>query len=556
MKTFATLNAAIHHWARQDGDKTFCYLKPQGGDDFVAISYRQLVQRAGCFQRAYQNLNVERRAPVLIILEHGESMLYAFVGALLGGFVPSFLAPVGERQDPAHYWSQLQVQWARMHGGLLVTSEGAHRTLRAHLPACQIPVLTSESVSIDSTGVLDISVAPDDIALLQHSSGTTGGRKGVALTHRAIMHQLCNYSAAIRLAPDDVIASWLPLYHDMGLISSFLLPLASGVPVVMISAFEWVNRPRMLLDAIREFGATLAWLPNFAFHHLARLKHEPGEDLRSLRALINCSEPCKQEAFDQFLTRYADAGVQRSTLQICYAMAEMVFAATQTVPAQTVKPASVERDALLQGKFQPSDDADAVALMPVGQAIQDVTIQCVDEAGRAVAEGMVGEIVLQAPFLFSGYYNDPELTAQAFCEAGYRTGDLGAWHAGQLYITGRKKDLIIVNGRNYYAHDIEAIVSTVAQVKPGRCVAFGLFNDMIGSETICVLAESDCVDSKGLSVQIKAALQRDMGIIIGKAVVVPPRWLIKTTSGKISRAANKEKYLAGLVHPPTPAGVT
>lgn len=377
-----------------------------------------------------------------------------------------------------------------------------------------------------------------------------GGHKGVALSHRAILAQIYRYANSLRLAPDDVIVSWLPLYHDMGLISSFLMPLVTGTPLVLLDPFEWVAAPWSLLTAITEHRGTLSWLPNFAFHFLARAPQPAGLriDLSSVRAFVNCSEPCKPEAFEAFEKRFAAQGVTTGQLQICYAMAETVFAVTQTLPGQPVAPLRVQRASLQQGMFAPSDDPTDERVMPVGRPLDGVVVAILDDGGQLVPDGRVGEIAIQAPYLFSGYFGEPVLSAAALKHGRYLSGDLGAVYEGQLYITGRKKDLIIVNGKNFYAHDVEEIAGDVAGVKAGRCVALAVPNAAMGSECVHVVAESErpLVEHAAIARSIKAAVQQTLGLLIAKAVIVPPKWLIKTTSGKMSRWGNRAKYLESL----------
>lgn len=547
-----TLCQAVEAQARRDAGKVFCRIR-KGGDE-RAISYGQLLENASLYCGAYQALGIAPGANIFIQLSLGEDLVYSFVGAMLGGFIPSFVAPPGERQEPAHYWQQLLQQCQRVEGARLLTSPELARQVGAMLGDTGVTVLATDTVRALFRSPSRPLLGPEAIALLQHSSGTTGSRKGVALSHRAILDQVRRYGELLSLGADDVVVSWLPLYHDMGLISSFLLPMVSGTPLVLLDPFEWVAAPWTLLSAISDHRGTLTWLPNFAFHFLSRMPLDPSLsfDLSSMKAFINCSEPCKAEAFEVFAGRFGPFGVTREQLQISYAMAEAVFAVTQTPIGQAQQALLVSASRLREGWLQSGPVAeDCLPLMAVGAPVSGVQIRILDEAGNELPEGAVGEIALSAPYLFEGYYREPALTAAAIRDGFYLTGDLGAMFAGSLYVTGRKKDLIIVNGKNYYAHDVEEITSRVAGVKPGRCVAFGLPNPAMGSECIHVVAESEAAEDQFTNIgrEIKKALQQQMGLLIAQAKVVPPKWLIKTTSGKISRWGNREKYLgAGKAH--------
>jgi fatty-acyl-CoA synthase len=543
----ATLHETVLTWAEVDPTRVFCYFRRDGGEQ--ALTYGALASGARRFAALYQAHGLQPDETVSIVLGHGPAQAQAFVGAQLGGFVPSFLAPPNPRQDAGHYWQQLRAQCQRLTSGVLVTTaELAQGPMADVVRGSALRLLVGDDHALPDPQP-GFRVVPNDIALLQHSSGTTGARKGVALSHRAVLQQLDLYGASLGLGPQDVIVSWLPLYHDMGLISSFLLPMVTGTPLVLLDPFEWVSAPATLLDAVAAHRATLCWLPNFAFHFLARmpLPTGPRADLSSLRAVINCSEPCKAEAFELFGQRFAPSGIQAQALQICYAMAETVFAVTQTAPGILVQPLSASRQALAQGRLAaPADDADTTRLMPVGKPLPGVSVRVCDEHGQTRAEGEVGELVIEAPFLFSGYHLEPALSAAALQFGGYRSGDLGAWYQGQLYITGRLKDLVIVNGKNYYLHDIEAAIHGVQGIKSGRCVAFGLYQAATGSEAVHAVAEAadDGIDPLELARAVKAAVQAQLGLALARVRVVPGKWLVKTTSGKIARGENRDKYVA------------
>jgi acyl-CoA synthetase (AMP-forming)/AMP-acid ligase II len=546
MAIHGTLCQVVEERARRESGKVFCYIRKSGTNR--AISYGELFEKASLYCGAYQALGVDRGSNIFIQLSLGEDLIYSFVGAMLGGYIPSFVSPPGDRQEPAHYWKQLIHQCQRVEGARLLTSPDLAGLVGTMLGDTGVTILSTDALQEHFRPPTPVAVTSDEIALLQHSSGTTGSRKGVALAHRAILDQVGRYAQLLSLDANDVVVSWLPLYHDMGLISSFLLPMVTGTPLVLLDPFEWVAAPWTLLTAISDHRGTLTWLPNFAFHFLARtpLDESLHFDLSTMKAFINCSEPCKAEAFEVFEQRFEKYGVTREQLQISYAMAEAVFAVTQTPIGRAQQALWVSACCLRDGRLEtdPAPD-DGVCLMSVGAPVPGVLVKVLDEAGNELPDGHVGEIALSAPYMFEGYYREPALTAAAIRDGFYLTGDLGGLFAGNLYVTGRKKDLIIVNGKNYYAHDVEEVAGQVAGVKPGRCVAFGLPNAAMGSECIHVVVESEAAEAEFMSIgrEIKKAVQQQMGLLIAQAKVVPPKWLIKTTSGKISRWGNREKYL-------------
>ncbi|TLM80401.1 MAG: fatty acyl-AMP ligase, partial [Actinobacteria bacterium] len=355
---------------------------------------------------------------------------------------------------------------------------------------------------------------------LQHSSGTTGLQKGVALSHRAVLRQLEVYAGALHIDPaSDVIVSWLPLYHDMGLIASFLLPLLLGVKLVLMSPFDWVRAPYRLLQSISAHRGTLTWLPNFAYNFCAQKIRDRdllGVDLSCLRAVINCSEPCRAESHAAFAERFAGYGLHPAALMTCYAMAENVFAVTQAGLDGPVTLDVIDRDALQIERVArpaPGDGRAAVTMVSNGRPLANVAVRIVDAGGADLPERAVGEIALRSDCMLSEYYHRPDATEQAFLPGGwYRTGDLGYLAGGELYVSGRMKDLIIVGGKNIYPQDIEAAASQVPGVHPGRVVAFGLFDEAAGTEEVALVAEVDTVDEverEALGEAIRQAVTRN-----------------------------------------------
>ncbi len=511
------------------------------------ITYADLWHSSQRYARFYSQSGLQPGEVVLIVLPHSTDLFSSFVGAMLAGLIPSFMPSRTDKQEPGLYWSSHQKLFARIGAGALLTTRDYENLIRENLPGLSLRLLAIEDVAQVSSSV-PVPVPPitdESVALLQHSSGTTGLKKGVALSHRAILRQIEAYSNALRLDPSkDVIASWLPLYHDMGLIACFLTPLITGTPVVMLDPFEWVAAPRLLLDAIQKYRATICWQPNFAFQHLCRtVRPAPTLDLSSVRAWIDCSEPCRVETFEAFTLKFSAHGARREKFHACYAMAETVFAVTQT---DLARPPSVL--AVCSEKLRTARTIELVAtekphqrFLSNGAVLPGLQLRIVDDAGDALPENHVGEITLAGDYLFSGYYHLPDETARKLRGGWYHTGDLGFVHEGELYVTGRKNDLIIVHGRNYYAHDIEHLVSQVEGVHPGRVVALGLYHAAVGSEEIVIVAET-AAPTSALSDSIKQTLLNQAGLLPYDVALVAAGWLVKTTSGKISRAENLLKY--------------
>ncbi len=342
----------------------------------------------------------------------------------------------------------------------------------------------------------------------------------------------------VAIDPADKIISWLPLYHDMGLIACFLAPALLGLTVVTLDPFEWVRRPASLLDAIGVHSATLCWLPNFAFHHLMRVADPSARyDLTSLRALIDCSEPCKPATLDAFRARFADHGLRPTAPQVSYAMAETVFLVTQTALDAQPRSVIVDAEAL---------DHNRRAILSCGAPARGVRIRILDADGAPCVDRQVGEIVVASDTLFEGYYR-LEMPPGKLESGWYRTGDRGFLDGGELFVTGRTDDLLTIHGKNIYAHDVEFCINAHCTVKPGRVVAIAPFNPHTGSQSLVVIAESDTEDATArtaLARAIKAAINAEFAATVFEAMIVAQGWLAKTTSGKISRAENLARYLA------------
>jgi len=391
------------------------------------------------------------------------------------------------------------------------------------------------------------SIRRSDPLLLQHSSGTTGLQKPVLLSHRAVLQHVEYYGQAIGLNDLDKIVSWLPLYHDMGLIGAFHLPLAFGIPAVQLDPFEWVLAPSLLLEAISKEHGTISWLPNFAYNLLAdKILDEDleGISLHTLRMVINCSEPIRPESHYRFIKRYLSYRLNPLALSTCYAMAESTFAITQTPPNVAPSCLSVDNSALAKGHVRStSNGVHARVCVSSGKIIRGCQVRIVDENRNDVEDGNVGEIAIHSVSMFDGYRNYPEKTAESLIGGWFFSGDYGFKYKDEYYIIGRKKDIIIVAGNNIYPEDVEDAVSKVKGVVPGRVVAFGEEDEEIGSEQISIIAETNVrieAEQSNLKMEIiKAGMAIDLSI--KRVYLVPPRWLIKSSAGKPSRKANKER---------------
>ena len=535
--------APLFQTADSEPDRPFSVLLI--GAERIEVSYAAMATHSGRWAACLRQTGVGTGDVVIIMIEHGLDLYAAFVGATMLGAVPAIMPLSTAKQDPALFWPAHKALFARIRPKALVTSERGGTEIKTFLDPDNLAVITPRQVAEIAPDLALHPVDKDSLLLLQHSSGTTSLKKGVALSHGAVRRQVSAYARALGYRRGESIASWLPLYHDMGLVTSFLMPAVMGSTIVSLDPFEWVMRPHRLFEAMQEHGCAWTWMPNFAFEHLVRTDDpEYRFELAQVRGFVNCSEPCKRGSFARFLQQFERHGVQHSMLQTCYAMAETVFAITQSSPA---RPPAALRDLIdvstLPGGISVPDT------VSVGDPIEGMEVQLLDASGTAVPDGVPGEIAVRAPYLFEGYFKLPEATRAAFLDDWYRTGDIGVRVAAELFIIGRTKDLIIVHGKNIVAHQIEELMAAIQGIKPGRSVAFGVHDEFEGSEGLVVVAElsrGDMPQSRVIRRAVRESIFNAVGIYPSKVLLTEPGWLVKTTSGKISREENRKKYLAGM----------
>ncbi len=533
-------------------------MQRSGHPDFD-ITYLRLMQGANGFARALEKENIQPGEVIVLILQHGEELIYSFFGAVLHGAIPAIMPFLTEKLSPERYRADLSALISVTRPAAIVTYAEFESEVRAALTeddSVRAVIVAEKVEALDETdfsSLAGMTRKPEDIVLLQHSSGTTGLQKGVALSHQAVFNQLETYGQVLGLNESDVIVSWLPLYHDMGLIAGFLQPILMGVRLVLMSPFDWVRAPYKLMHSVSQYRGTLSWLPNFAYNfcaHKIRDRHLEGVDLSTWRGIINCSEPVRWESHHAFYEKFKNYGLKLEALQTSYAMAENVFGVTQSDLARQPKVEEVEREAFMTEKIaRAANGRPAMKIMSSGRPLPNVKIRVLDEKGIDVPERVVGEIALQSDCMLTGYYNRADATGKAFLDGWYLTGDFGFVAEGEVFVSGRKKDMIIVGGKNVYPQDLESLTYEVPGVHAGRSVAFGIFDEEEGTEAVVIIAEVDSEDEaehQRVADEIRKHVTKNSAIALRYVKVVGPKWILKTSSGKTARSANKEKFLKEL----------
>jgi acyl-CoA synthetase (AMP-forming)/AMP-acid ligase II len=527
------------------------------GEEPFRWRWGPLVHAAGRYARALADRGVHSGQVCALMFRHHRNFYPLYMAVESLGAIPAVLAYPNPRLHPDKFRQGLEGMSHRSGLDWLLTDRALEPMVR---PLISSPASTIRDIlfpwdwELSACGEPYVpqdgrGVRPEDPCLLQHSSGTTGLQKAVVLSHRAVLEHVARYAHAIELSEHDRVVSWLPLYHDMGLIATFHLPLAAGIPTIHLDPFEWVLAPSIMLEAISRERATAAWLPNFAYNFMADNIHDEdleGVRLDSLRLLVNCSEPVRWESHERFARRFAPFGHRRETLTASYAMAEATFAVTQSEPCREARRVDAARDELARGMFRPARDSEASRpCVSSGRLLSGCEARIVGPDGEERPDGVVGEIVIRSASLFDGYRNYPEKTAEVLVDGWYRSGDLGFLWEGEYYVIGRQKDIIIVAGKNLYPEDIEDVVGRVPGILPGRIVAFGVEDPASGTEQVWVLAETETVDEAAQGKLRQAVVEAGMQIdvTISRVRLVPPRWLIKSSAGKPSRSANRQRVL-------------
>ena len=551
-----TFSQVLKDYYLQDPQKVALYLLQSGQED-VPVNYRDLIDGAAAYARAIEEQGIKQGEVVILILQHGRDLINAFFGAILHGAVPAIMPFLTEKLLPERYRADLASLVSITRPSMVVTYPEFLNEVQAALkPDDSVrAVLVSDQVPASITADFDtlggLKRSPQDIVFLQHSSGTTGLQKGVALSHQAVFNQINAYADVLHLVPQDVVVSWLPLYHDMGLIAGFLMPVLSGTPLVLMSPFEWVRAPYRLMQAVSKNRGTLSWLPNFAYNFCAkriRDRHLEGIDLSSWRAISNCSEPTRWESHQKFYERFKDYGLRYETLNTCYAMAENVFAVTQGGIDSPLTVDEIDREAFqTQWVARPaSADKPAIKMLSSGRPIPNTEVAILTEERHRAEDRQVGEVALRSDCMLTEYYHRPDATEKAFHEGWYLTGDYGYMVDGEVYVSGRKKDMIIVGGKNIYPQDLEELAMQVSGVRDGRVSAFGVFNEEEGTEDVVIVAEVDTQDEderSRIADGIRQVITRGSAVALRHLYIVDQKWLVKTSSGKNARLANRDKYL-------------
>lgn len=517
-----------------------------GGDELLARA-----QRAAAAMRAY---GVSPGDRVLLMLTKQSDFIEAFFGAIWADAIPVPLFPPIFARQPEDFVASFGEIAVNSGAGFLVASEndvGLLAELTIYL-GDSFRTIPCNSWSDASERLVDEPQRrTDDIALLQYTSGSTGAPKGVALSHSNVLANVHAIGRAIDYSDRDVGVSWLPLYHDMGLIS-MLTTQYWGSSMVIMSPLDFARDPSTWLRAISEHGGTLSPAPNFAYRRCLQLTDNDleGVDLSSWRLALSGAEHVDADTVRDFSARFVSHGFRSNAFYPVYGLAEHTLAVS--FPPLGAEPVvdSIDRDRLAATGVAATIDSEhdsALNFVSVGIPLEGVTVEVRDKEGQPLDEGHVGELVVKSGCVMKGYFQDVAATAEVLTDGWLKTGDLGYFRDGMLYISGRIKDMIIRNGRKYYPHDIELAATHVPGVRAGRVTAFSLLAEA-GKEQLIVLAETN-----GKSNATNVDLMRRIGTAVAKRIgfrpdevaLCPSGALPITSSGKVRRRLARDRYCSG-----------
>ncbi|HVY44316.1 MAG TPA: fatty acyl-AMP ligase [Minicystis sp.] len=525
-------------------DRSVTFVRANGQE--LAVSYPDLWVEAKRRAFALAALGLKKGDRVALILPEPDEFVLTFIGALAGGFVAVPMYPPQTLAKLEAYGDTVRHVLAASGAKVLVTNDTLRPLIEEHLAkrANARVVLEKDLRAPEGfTGQTPEPVALEDLAFLQFTSGSTSRPKGVMVTHENLsVNSHAIMFDGLRSTPADRGVSWLPLYHDMGLIGFVIAPLYALVQVMFLPTMAFIRRPSLWLDAIHRFRGTITFAPNFAYALATRAVTEGQAatwDLSCMRALGCGAEPIQADVLRAFLERFGKHGLKPESILPSYGMAEATLAITFHDVTKPLKTDRVDLDAMRAGKAKPANGKASLELVSCGRPFPGHEIAIMSPTGQRLGERQVGEVWLRGPSVTAGYFGNPEATAESFGGGWLHTGDLAYVADGDLYICGRAKDLIILNGKNFYPQDVERVASKVDGIRDGQCVAFSRL-DASGGEIAVVVAEARKA-SPALCDAIVQAVRTELGLTISEVHLIKRSTLPKTSSGKVRRRECKRR---------------
>ena len=540
--------------AAMKGDlrRGFTFVDEQGETFY---SFGEIAEWAAQYAAAMLRLGLRRGERVALALPKSEEFVGAFLGAIHAGLVPVPMYPPQGLGKLGFYLEHARHILRASQSTLLITSAQVKTVLGSLIGGKTRFIRTVEGLGVDGTKAPLTRSNADDPAFLQFTSGSTSRPKGVLLTHGNIGANVGFFTEGLKANRDDVGCSWLPLYHDMGLIGFVLAPIFNCTPAVLMSPYVFLKRPVEWLRRISRHRATISFAPNFGYELCAsRVRERDREalDLSSWRVAGCGAEPIQASTLERFHACFKSVGFDQKAFTAAYGLAENTLAVCFSSVGTPPQSERVSLHSLTSDGFAAPVDADdpsGIKLVNCGRPLRGQELAIVDGSGNRCAPRQVGEIVIRGPAVMRGYYNDSMATADVIKKGWLHTGDLGFLVDGELFVCGRIKDLIITAGRNYYPADIEWIASDVPGLRPGRVVAFGLTvaESDEGAERVVICAETKTrpLNRPALAEQVASHVLEALGLRVSEVLLLDRGSLPRTSSGKLQRNKTRELYLTG-----------
>jgi len=534
--------------AERDGATPHMTFLDDRGEEERVLTYADLKDGAAAVATGLRGLGVPPGGRVAIILPPGPEFFFAFHGAILAGAVPVPLYPPFRADRIAEYLEKESTILRNADPSALLCDERiapVATMLQGRVPSLKAVRTVASIMERRSDAVA--RVAPLALALIQYSSGSTGDPKGIELTHANLLANVRGITHAVGATPADTWVTWLPLYHDMGLIGVCLTCLYAGTRVVIMSPVTFLARPERWLQAMHRYRATGGSAPNFAYELCTRRIPEealPGLDLSSVRILSNGAEPIRPDTLSAFVERFARCGCRSDVFLPCYGLAENAVGVSYAPPGRAPRVDAIDRAALeATSRATPARPDDAAPLRVVGCGFPivgtDVRIVAVDGGLDPLPERTQGRLLFRGTSATRGYFRRPDATADLLREGGWLdSGDLAYMDGGELFITGRVKDLIIRGGRNIHPADVERAAESVPGVRRGCAAAFAIADPLNATEAVCLVAETrerGAEARERLTEAIRKAVLEETGTPVDRVVLAIPGSVPKTSSGKVRR---------------------
>jgi len=526
------------------------------GSETAAISYADLYFGAARVAGILHRQGLSMGETVALMLPTGREYFFAFLGVLMAGGVPVPIYPPARPEQIEDHLNRHARILANAGSVLLITIPEARlvaRLLRAQLPELRAILTLEDLDTLDAMTAL-VSPRAEDIAFIQYTSGSTGDPKGVVLSHAELLANIRAMGEAAQVRGDDVFVSWLPLYHDMGLIGAWLGSLYFGLTLVSMSPLAFLSRPMRWLEAVHRHRGTLSAAPNFAYELC--LKRATDADLETLdlsswRWAFNGAEPVSAKTLRRFSARFESCGFRREALAPVYGLAEAAVGLAFPPPGRGPRIDCIDRNRFSRhghALVLPCERPEVMEVVACGRPLPGYRVRVVDETGSELPQRHEGVLQFQGPSATRGYYRRPEATAALIRDGWHDTGDRAYLAGGDIYLTGRVKDLIIRGGRNIYPYELEQVVGEVEGIRKGCVVAFAATDTGTGSERLVVVAETrerEAPSLRDLELRVRERAGDILGMPPDEVVLVPPRAIPKTSSGKLRRVSARDLYLAG-----------